>query len=127
MPKVAVSFERPTICIVKHLSPCGVASADQLVDAYRGAFDCDKISAFGGVIASNQPFDAVTAAALGDLFVECIAAPHFSAEALAVLAKKKNCRLVQMPNLQVEPRYELRSITRGLLRQDVDFGDPDPA
>ena len=124
--KVAVSFERPTICIVKHLSPCGVASADQLVDAYRGAFDCDKISAFGGVIASNQPFDAVTAAALGDLFVECIAAPHFSAEALAVLAKKKNCRLVQMPNLEVEPRYELRSITRGLLRQDVDFGDPDP-
>lgn len=123
--KVAVSFERPTICIVKHLSPCGVASADQLVDAYRGAFDCDKISAFGGVIASNQPFDAVTAAALGDLFVECIAAPHFSAEALAVLAKKKNCRLVQMPNLEVEPRYELRSITRGLLRQDVDFGDPD--
>ena len=124
--KVAVSFERPTICIVKHLSPCGVASADQLVDAYRRAFDCDKISAFGGVIASNQPFDAVTAAALGDLFVECIAAPHFSAEALAVLAKKKNCRLVQMPNLEVEPRYELRSITRGLLRQDVDFGDPDP-
>lgn len=124
--KVAVSFERPTICIVKHLSPCGVASADQLVDAYRGAFDCDEISAFGGVIASNQPFDAVTAAALGDLFVECIAAPHFSAEALAVLAKKKNCRLVQMPNLEVEPRYELRSITRGLLRQDVDFGDPDP-
>jgi len=122
--RVAVSFERPTICIVKHLSPCGVASADRLVDAFRGAFDCDKISAFGGVIASNRPLDAATAEALGDLFVECIAAPHFSAEALMVLAKKKNCRLIQMPNLDVEPRYELRSITRGLLRQDVDFGDP---
>ena len=122
--KVAVSFERPTICIVKHLSPCGVASADHLVDAYRAAFDCDTISAFGGVIASNQPFDAQTAEALGELFVECIAAPHFSPEALAVLARKKNCRLVRMPNLEVEPRYELRSITRGLLRQDVDFGDP---
>ncbi len=122
--KAAVSFERPTVCIVKHLSPCGIASADQLVDAYRAAFACDTISAFGGVIASNRSFDAETAEALGDLFVECIAAPDFSAEALAVLAKKKNCRLVRMPNLEIEPRYELRSITRGLLRQDVDLGDP---
>lgn len=123
--KVAVSFERPTICIVKHLSPCGVASADRLVDAYLAAFECDKISAFGGVIASNTPFDGAIAGALGELFVECIAAPDFTAEALAVLAKKKNCRVVKMPNLEVEPRYELRSITRGLLRQDVDLGDPD--
>ncbi len=122
--KVAVSFERPTICIVKHLSPCGVASADQLIDAYRAAFECDKISAFGGVIASNRPFDGATAAALGDLFVECIAAPDFSEQARAVLSKKKNCRLVQMPNLEIAPRYELRSITRGLLKQDVDLGDP---
>ncbi|MCE9622848.1 MAG: bifunctional phosphoribosylaminoimidazolecarboxamide formyltransferase/IMP cyclohydrolase [Actinomycetia bacterium] len=122
--KVAVSFERPTICIVKHLSPCGVASADQLVDAYRAAFKCDQLSAFGGVIASNRPFDGATAEALGDLFAECIAAPEFTAEALALLTKKKNCRLVKMPDLEVEPRYELRSITRGLLKQDVDFGDP---
>ncbi len=122
--KVAVSFERPTICVVKHLSPCGVASADQLVDAYTAAFECDKISAFGGVIASNRTFDAATAKALGDLFVECIAAPDFTDEASAVLANKKNCRLVKMPNLEIEPRYELRSVTRGLLRQDIDFGDP---
>ncbi len=122
--KVAVSFERPTICIVKHLSPCGIASANQLVDAYSDAFECDKTSAFGGVIASNRSFSGETADALGDLFVECIAAPDFSAEALAVLAKKKNCRLVRMPNLEIQPRYELRSITRGLLRQDVDLGDP---
>ena len=122
--KVAASFERPTICIVKHLSPCGVASADQLVDAYRAAFEGDKISAFGGVIASNRPFDGETAEALGDLFAECIAAPGFAAEALTVLAKKKNCRLVEMPDMAIEPRYELRSITRGLLKQDVDLGDP---
>ena len=125
--KVAVSFERPTICIVKHLSPCGVASGDRLVDAYLAAFECDKISAFGGVIASNHPFDGPCADALGELFVECIAAPAFTDDALAVLAKKKNCRVVKMPNLEVEPQYELRSITRGLLRQDVDLGDPDDA
>jgi phosphoribosylaminoimidazolecarboxamide formyltransferase/IMP cyclohydrolase len=126
--KAAVSFERPTICIVKHLSPCGIASADQLVNAYRAAFECDKVSAFGGVIASNIPFDGATAEALGDLFVECIAAPGFMAGAKTVLAKKKNCRLVEMPAAptSVEPRYELRSITRGVLKQDVDMGDPTP-
>ncbi len=125
--RAAVSYPRPTICIVKHLSPCGIASADQLADAYRAAFASDPISAFGGVIASNRPFDGATAHALGELFVECIAAPAFDADARAILAAKKNCRLVEMPNLEVEPRYELRSITRGILRQDLDFGDPGSA
>ncbi|MEK7327131.1 MAG: bifunctional phosphoribosylaminoimidazolecarboxamide formyltransferase/IMP cyclohydrolase, partial [Chloroflexota bacterium] len=122
--KGAVSFERPTVCIVKHLSPCGIASADHLVDAYRAAFECDKVSAFGGVIASNRPFDGATAEALGDLFVECIAAPGFGDEARAVLARKKNCRLLEMPDTTVEPRHELRSVVRGFLRQDLDLGDP---
>ncbi len=122
----AVSFERPTICIVKHLSPCGIASADNLVDAYRAAFACDTVSAFGGVIAGNRPFDGATAEALGDLFVECIAAPGFADEALTRLAKRKRfaCRLLEMPDTTIEPRYELRSLTRGLLRQDLDLGDP---
>lgn len=122
--KGAVSFEPPTICIVKHLSPCGIASAHTLADAYRAAFACDTRSAFGGVIASNRPFDGETAEALGDLFVECIAAPGFSVEARAILAKKKNCRLVEMPDLNIRPNYDLRSITRGVVKQDLDLGDP---
>jgi phosphoribosylaminoimidazolecarboxamide formyltransferase/IMP cyclohydrolase len=122
--RAAVSFERPTICIVKHLSPCGIASADRLADAYAAALASDTISAFGGVIASNRAFDGATAQALGDLFVECIAAPGFDDAARALLAAKKNCRLVEMPDTQIEPRYELRSITRGILQQEVDIGDP---
>jgi phosphoribosylaminoimidazolecarboxamide formyltransferase/IMP cyclohydrolase len=122
--KAAVSFDQPTICIVKHLSPCGIASAPDLGIAFKLAFECDPVSAFGGVIASNRPFDGAPAEALGDLFVECIAAPGFTEAARAILAKKKNLRLVEMPNLSVEPRYELRSVTRGLLRQDLDLGDP---
>lgn len=125
--RAVVSYDRPTICIVKHLSPCGIASNDNLAEAYRAAFECDTRSAFGGVIASNRAFDGATAQALGDLFVECIAAPGFSQEARTILAAKKNCRLVEMPNLAVEPRVELRSITRGILKQDVDFGDPGSA
>lgn len=125
--KGAVSFDRPTIVIVKHLSPCGIASADRLVDAFQAALASDPISAFGGVIASNRPFDAETAEALGELFVECIAAPGFAADARSVLAKRKNLRLVDLPDLQIVPTYELRSINRGLLKQDVDRGDPSDA
>ena len=122
--KAAVSFEKPTVCIVKHLSPCGMASAAKLADAFKAALASDPISAFGGVIASNRSFDGTTAEALGDLFVECIAALGFSDDARALLAKRKNCRLLDMPDTHIEPRFELRSVTRGLLRQDVDMGDP---
>ncbi len=122
--KAAVSFERPTICIVKHLSPCGVASHDVLAEAFKAAFASDTRSAFGGVIASNRPFDEATAKALGEVFIECIAAPGFTPEARAALAGRKNCRLVAMPDLTVTPPYDLRAITRGLVRQDVDAGDP---
>jgi phosphoribosylaminoimidazolecarboxamide formyltransferase/IMP cyclohydrolase len=122
--RAAVSFERPTICIVKHVSPCGIASGDTLAEAFKAALASDPVSAFGGVIASNRPFDAATAETLGDLFVECLAAPSFSAEARERLAPRKNCRLLDLPDIAVEPRYELRSITRGLLQQDLDFGDP---
>jgi phosphoribosylaminoimidazolecarboxamide formyltransferase/IMP cyclohydrolase len=122
--RTAVSFDESTICIVKHLSPCGVASASQLTQAFKAALASDPISAFGGVIASNRPLDAETSHALGDLFVECIAAPGFSPEVLDMLAKRKNCRLLEMPDRAIEPREEWRSVNRGLLRQSVDFGDP---
>jgi phosphoribosylaminoimidazolecarboxamide formyltransferase/IMP cyclohydrolase len=122
--RAAVSYHRPTVCIVKHLSPCGVASADSLVEAYPAALASDPISAFGGVIATNQPFDKDIAAALGDLFVECIAAPGYTSAALEVLASRKNLRLVAMPDTGVEPLFELRSVNQGMLRQAVDFGDP---
>ena len=122
--RAAVSFDKPTICIVKHLSPCGIASDADLASAFRAALASDPVSAFGGVIASNRSLDGATAEALGDLFVECIAAPGFSSQAHAILAAKKNCRLLDMPDIAIEPRLELRSITCGLLRQDVDLGDP---
>jgi phosphoribosylaminoimidazolecarboxamide formyltransferase/IMP cyclohydrolase len=123
--KTVASFTAPTICIVKHLSPCGIASANKLVDAYQAALKCDSVSAFGGIIASNKPFDGTTAEALGKLFVECIAAPAFTAEAKTILAKRVNCRLVEIPNLTLAPTYELRSINNGILKQDVDLGDPE--
>ncbi|NPV75781.1 MAG: bifunctional phosphoribosylaminoimidazolecarboxamide formyltransferase/IMP cyclohydrolase [Anaerolineae bacterium] len=122
--RAAISFERPTIVIVKHLSPCGIASADDLVSAYRSALECDPVSAYGGVIASNRPIDKALAEAVSGLFVECIMAPGYSSEAVLVLAQKKNCRLVETSQTDVSPDFELRSICAGVLRQQTDRGDP---
>jgi phosphoribosylaminoimidazolecarboxamide formyltransferase/IMP cyclohydrolase len=123
--RAALSFgDRPTIAIVKHLSPCGIASAADLPHAFALALQSDPVSAFGGVIAANQTFDVETVDALGSLFVECIIAPGFAPEALEKLAKKKNLRLVQVSDTRLAPNYEIRSINQGLLWQTRDFGDP---
>jgi len=122
--RAVVSFEETAVAIVKHLSPCGIATAATLEQAYRSALASDPVSAYGGIVASNRPLDGATATAIKDLFVECIIAPGFSAESLSILAAKKNCRLVEMPDLAIEPAYELRSVNRGVLRQAVDAGDP---
>ncbi len=123
--RAVVSFAEPTIVIVKHLSPCGIASADDLARAFSAALDSDPISAFGGVIAANRTVDAETVGAMRDLFIECVIAPRFTDEARRLLARRKNCRLLHMLDLKVEPDYEWRSVTRGLLRQTIDRGDPE--
>jgi len=121
----SVSFEAPTVVIVKHLSPCGIASGKTLAEAFPLALASDPISAFGGVIATNRPFDGEIADALGTLFVECIAAPGFTLEGLEILATRKNLRLVEMPDTNISPFFELRSVNQGVLRQTVDMGDPE--
>ena len=122
--RVVMGFERPTICMVRHFSPCGVASGDRLAEAYREALASDPVSPFGGVIAGNRVYDADTVRAMGDLITECIIAPGFTQEARELLTKRKNCRLLEMPDTLITPNFEWRSITRGVIKQDVDFGDP---
>lgn len=123
--RAAVCHDPPAVAIVKHLSPCGIASAASVEQAYRLALASDPVSAYGGIIACNRPVDGATALAIKDLFVECIVAPGFTPESLEVFSKKKNLRLVEMPDLSIEPDTELRSITRGVLSQSVDYGDPE--
>lgn len=123
--RTVINFDEPTVCIVKHLSPCGVASATQLAAAFKAAFDCDPVSAFGGIIASNRLFDEATVCAMDKLFVECMIAPDFSPEALAQLAKRPRCRLLKVPFTQNGgTESEFRSIQGGLLKQSRDLGDP---
>jgi phosphoribosylaminoimidazolecarboxamide formyltransferase/IMP cyclohydrolase len=117
-------FNQPTVVIVKHLNPCGIASASRADIAFRLALDSDPISAFGGVIAVNQIVDTVFVEALGDLFIEAIAAPNFTAEALDLMQRRrKNCRIVRIDPLPPAP-FELRSVRGGILAQTVDRGDP---
>jgi phosphoribosylaminoimidazolecarboxamide formyltransferase/IMP cyclohydrolase len=118
--RAVVAFERPAIVIVKHLSPCGIASADTLARAFPPALAGDP--AFGSVIAANRPFDGATARALGDLFVEAIAAPAFADEAREVLGERKGCRLVALGQA-LSDEIEVRSIRGGFVVQEHDPGD----
>ncbi len=120
--RAAISFERATLVIVKHLSPCGIASADTLAQAFPPALAGDPVSAFGSAIAANQPFDGPTARALGDLFVEAIAAPAFTGEAREVLSARKGCRLLALEQTTPD-EIEMRSVCGGLLAQERDRGD----
>ena len=115
----------PTVVIVKHANPCGVASAPTLIEAYRAALACDSVSAFGGIIAVNRPLDGPTAAAISGIFTEVVAAPDADAEARAVFAAKKNLRLLLTGDLPDPARNGLqtRIIAGGALVQQRDAGE----
>ena len=126
--QAAQDFPQPTVAIIKHGNPCGLASAADLATAYDKALASDPVSAFGGIIAVNRPFDLAIAQRLGDLFAEVVAAPSFEEDALAFLRKKKNLRIVQATGTALRP-LSLRSIYGGVLVQEIDQSqaDMDPA
>jgi phosphoribosylaminoimidazolecarboxamide formyltransferase/IMP cyclohydrolase len=115
---------KPAIVIVKHANPCGVATRDNLVDAWREALACDSVSAFGGIVAANRPLDAATAEAIAEIFTEVVVAPDADDEAKAIFARKKNLRLLLTGELPDPTRGSQRMavITGGLLVQDGDNG-----
>ena len=114
----------PTVVIVKHANPCGVASGETLLDAWQAALACDSVSAFGGIVAVNRPLDAATAEAIGTIFTEVVVAPDASADAQAIFAKKKNLRLLLTGGLPDPARggQSVAVIAGGLLIQDRDNG-----
>jgi phosphoribosylaminoimidazolecarboxamide formyltransferase/IMP cyclohydrolase len=119
-------FEGPSVAIIKHTNPCGCAEQGTLAEAYRRALEADPVSAFGGVVAVNRELDGETATEIAKIFVEAVAAPSFSEDALATLKTKKNLRLIQvLPHPPGE--LVLKSITGGMLAQTPDTGELDPA
>ncbi len=123
--RAVTMFDSPAVVIVKHLTPTGIATAETVASAFPLALESDPVSAFGGVLAANRAVDEAFVEALGSLFVEAIAAPDFTPVAQQLLAEgRRNCRLVRIPEHELGPRLEMRSISGGLLIQEVDRGDP---
>ncbi len=124
--QTVLSFDPPTVVIVKHLTPTGIATGKTLADAFPLALMSDSVSAFGGVIAVNSVVDETFVDALGSLFVEAIAAPDYTPTAQQQLStSRKNCRLLRIEPRTVESAMDVRSIRDGYLIQTVDAGDPE--
>jgi phosphoribosylaminoimidazolecarboxamide formyltransferase / IMP cyclohydrolase len=114
-------FERPTVAILKHTNPCGVASSESLIDAWEKAYATDKQAPFGGIIVVNQTLDGALAKAIAEIFTEVIIAPRFGEEAMAILSKKKNLRLmIAKGGIGADALQEIRSVVGGVLVQDRD-------
>ncbi|MFU8849210.1 MAG: bifunctional phosphoribosylaminoimidazolecarboxamide formyltransferase/IMP cyclohydrolase [Opitutales bacterium] len=114
-------FQKPTVAILKHTNPCGVASAEDLVSAWKHAFATDQQAPFGGIIVANQTIDANLAEIIAKIFCEVIIAPDFSPAAREVFGKKKNLRLMTVKgSLPADSLREVRSVVGGLLMQDRD-------
>lgn len=113
---IVAAFDDPAVAIVKHTNPCGAAIGSTLAEAYTKALACDPVSAFGSIIAVNRTLDAESAELMSKLFVEAVCAPEFTPEALAILEKKKNIRLIELGKFADNSGdIELKKISGGLL------------
>jgi phosphoribosylaminoimidazolecarboxamide formyltransferase/IMP cyclohydrolase len=113
-------FDLPASAIIKHTNPCGCAEQPSLAESYRKAFECDPVSAYGGVLAFNRPLDEETAREIAKTFIEAIAAPDYSPEALAVLRSRRNLRLLKVLDPQRD-ELVIKSISGGFLAQTADL------
>jgi len=115
-------FSAPAAVIVKHNNPCGVSEDKELSRAFKNAWECDKLSAFGGVIALNRKLDLKTAGLIAKSgFLECIIAPGFEAGVLGLFKEKKNLRLIELKDWNVISEPEFKRVSGGMLLQDKDL------
>lgn len=121
-------FDEPTVAIVKHTVPCGLATRDSLVNAYLAAFEGDTVSAFGGIVALNRTVDLATAEQMRKLKLDIILAPNYEDDALELLKKKKGTRLLRIANRTADriPELDIRPINGGILVQQPDIEAEDP-
>ena len=126
--QAATDFDEGTVVIVKHTNPCGLASHPNQAEAYQGAFQGDTVSAYGGIVAVNRALEAETAEAMKGVFYEVVAAPGYDPEALEILKKRRNLRILQMrPTAGDAGAYDLRPVVGGLLVQTPDTAEENPA
>ena len=116
-------FDEPTIVAAKHANPCGVGSGEVLSEAFKKAYEADPVSIYGGIVAANREVDKATAELMAPIFLEVVVAPSFSEEAMAILGKKKNLRLLQLPHIDKRDYTapKAKTVLGGLLIQDMDL------
>lgn len=114
-------YEEIACCAVKHNTPCGIALGNSVVEAFKKAYECDPVSIFGGIVSFNRKVDVETANELKNIFLEIVMAPDFDEEALKILQKKKNLRVLKMKTKPMD-KFEYISIDGGMLVQEVDKG-----
>ena len=115
-------FDEPTVVAVKHANPCGIGSGEDILEAYEKAYECDKVSIFGGIIAANREINEKVAEKINEIFIEIVMAPSFTEKALEILTQKKNIRILQINNITDREYKELdiKKVLGGLLIQDKD-------
>lgn len=116
-------FSEPTIVACKHANPCGVGSAQTIYKAYLKAYNSDPVSIFGGIIVANREIDKATAEEISKIFVEIVLAPSFSKEALELLEKKKNIRILTLESIEKKQpagSIDIKKVSGGILVQDID-------
>ncbi|WP_300408913.1 bifunctional phosphoribosylaminoimidazolecarboxamide formyltransferase/IMP cyclohydrolase [Lagierella sp.] len=115
-------FDEPCVVAVKHTNPCGIGVAKDIATAYEKAYECDPVSIFGGIIVLNRQVDKACAEKMSKIFLEVIAAPSFSKEALEILEAKKNIRLLEISNMnekEIDNR-QIKQVLNGILVQEED-------
>ena len=125
--RTVCDFQEPTVAVVKHANPCGLACHDNQVVAYQRAYEGDSVSAFGGIVGYNRTLTAAAAEAMGPVFYEVVVAPGYEPDALEILQKKRNLRVLAVDEVTGAQAYDLRPISGGLLVQRPDVIDEDPA
>ncbi len=124
--KLIKDFDEPTATIVKHTNPCGVASRSKIEDAFKAAHEADTTAAYGGIIALNRKCNLETAKLIRPLFVECLIAPSFDNDALALLKEKKKIRILESGPIKKEIHgYCMKKVTEGMLIQTKEYPQVD--
>lgn len=120
--EILAEYEDPAAVAVKHMNPCGIGVSETIESAFQRAYDADPISIFGGIVACNRSIDSQTAEKLSQIFLEIVIAPGFSEDALEILTRKKNIRLLELELEQGESAKKLTTVSGGVLIQDYDHG-----
>lgn len=114
-------FDEPTVVAVKHATPCGVASAGNIYEAYIKAYEADPVSIFGGIVAANREIDSRTAEEIDKIFIDIVIAPSYTEEAISILERKRNIRVLKLGNISAKlpaGTYDMKKVAGGLLVQN---------